>query len=118
MSSLRRRLNLALAERSRSHLGPSASPLDYVEAWLRQGATFADLARSLREDLGQPISRRFVSFVCHRLASDARERIVAAREQARTVRARAAPDRPSGAVCGSSRRSCPLDPTLERARPP
>jgi hypothetical protein len=53
--------------------------MNYVELWLSSGGTFVDLAKTLADDLAQPVSRGFVSFTCHRLEPQARTRILNAR---------------------------------------
>jgi hypothetical protein len=82
---LRRSVVDALAARARDALGPEATPLFYVEAWVRAGLSMRALARTLSADLGYPVSRSFVSFAAQRLAPDARERIAAARQEGRDV---------------------------------
>jgi hypothetical protein len=76
---LRRALLKALHRRAEVQLGARATPLEYVEFWLVSGRTFQALAQDIEADLGQPVSRKFVSFVCNRLTADARSRIRAAR---------------------------------------
>ena len=88
---LRRALVNALSNRAKVKLGSGATPLDYVESWVRAGQTIQALARDLATDLGRPVSRKFVSFVCNRLTADARSRIhatrlAAARDAGRTAR--------------------------------
>lgn len=76
---LRRALLKALRRRAEVHLGAEATPIEYVEFWLSSGRTFQALAVDIGADLGRPVSRKFVSFVCNRLTADARSRIRAAR---------------------------------------
>ncbi len=76
---LRRALLRALDRRAQSQLGAAATPLEYVEFWLGSRQTFQGLSRDIETDLGRPVSRKFVSFVCNRLTADARRRIRAAR---------------------------------------
>ena len=82
---LRRVVVDALAARARDALGPEATPLFYVEAWVRAGLSMRALARTLSADLGYPVSRSFVSFAAQRLAPDARGRIAAARQEGRDL---------------------------------
>ena len=79
---LRRALEWALQGRAEARLGPGATALDYVELWLTSGKTFRLLSQDVAKELGRPLSRNFVSFVCNRLAIDARDRILAARRAA------------------------------------
>ena len=74
---LRRRVTAALAERGAPR---GLAPLDVVCEWLARGGSFVGLASSLSTQLARPnLSRRFVSFVAHRLAPDASTRIASAR---------------------------------------
>lgn len=77
--SLRRVVTNALAVRAQLLLGREATPLEYAEDWVASGRSIADLARAVSADLGRPVSRGFVSFVCQRLQPDARTRIANAR---------------------------------------
>lgn len=77
--SLRRAVTNALAVRAQLLVGREATPLDYAEDWVASGRSIADLARAVSNDLGRPVSRGFVSFVCQRLQPDARTRIATAR---------------------------------------
>jgi hypothetical protein len=84
--SLRRAVVSALTLRAQLAVGRDATPLDYVERWVAQDHSIAALARTISADLGYEISRGFVSFVCQRLAPDARARIADARRLARSKR--------------------------------
>jgi hypothetical protein len=75
----RRRVTAELALRAKAQLGDGAEPLDYVISWLEHGGLLADLARDLERSMEESVSRRWLSFVVHRLAPDAAERIAAAR---------------------------------------
>ena len=79
----RRRLRAALTRRAEAAIGPGATPLDYVERWIVNGGQVAQVAASLQEEMGESMSRGFVSLIVHRLAPDATERIAAARQLAR-----------------------------------
>jgi hypothetical protein len=59
--------------------GPTATPLDYVVAYVAGGGQFVELAKELPVEMGEPLSRRFLSLIAHRLAPGAGARIVAAR---------------------------------------
>jgi hypothetical protein len=76
---LRRALVEALERRAHAQLGPGVTSMEYVESWLSSGKTFALLSQDIATDLGRPVSRNFVSFVCNCLTDDARSRIRAAR---------------------------------------
>jgi hypothetical protein len=75
----RRRLRATLARRAEAEIGPGATPLDYVERWISSGGQVSALAASLRLEMGESISRGFLSLIIHRLGPDATARIVAAR---------------------------------------
>jgi hypothetical protein len=83
---LRRALVQALRRRAEAKVGIGATPMDYVEAWLRSGRTLRALAGDIEPDLGRPVSRKFVSFVCNRLTPDARSRVRTARLQGQPTR--------------------------------
>jgi hypothetical protein len=78
-TSKRRRLRAALLRRARVVIGTDASPLDYVERYVANRGRFSDLARSLQEEMGESLSRGFLSFIARRLEPDARARIDSAR---------------------------------------
>ena len=84
----RRRMRAALARRAVEQLGEGASPLDYVCYWLVSGGLIVTLAQSLREELGESVSRPITSMLVHSLATDAKERIAGARREGRTPRPR------------------------------
>jgi hypothetical protein len=75
----KRRVTAELARRTQAELGDGAGPLDCVISWLEHGGLLADLARDLERSMEESVSRRWLSFVVHRLAPDAAERIAAAR---------------------------------------
>jgi hypothetical protein len=81
-TSKRRRLRAALLRRAQAAIGANATALDYVEQYVANRGRFSDLAASLRLEMGEPLSRGFLSFIANRLASDARRRIAAARQEA------------------------------------
>ena len=77
----RRRLRAVLARRAEATIGPGATPLEYVERWIVGGGLISELAASLQDEMRESMSRGFVSFIVHRLAPDATDRIVAARRR-------------------------------------
>ncbi len=85
---LQSRLMRALTIRAHASIGPDATVLEFVEAWLRNGHTFVDLAQAVSTDLKRPVSRGFVSFVSQRLHPDARKRIRESRLAGRSHRQR------------------------------
>jgi len=78
----RRRLRAALARRAECQIGEGATPLDYIVTWVARGGLITELAASLRDEMGESMSRGFLSLIIHRLAPDATERIAAARHSA------------------------------------
>ena len=78
----RSRLQAALKLRAQAQLGPDAKALDYVLVWLEQGGLLAELAMDIERSMAESVSRRWLSFVVHRLAPDAPDRIDAARRRA------------------------------------
>jgi hypothetical protein len=78
----RRRLQAALKQRAQAQLGPDANALDYVLSWLERGGLLAELAMDIQQSMAESVSRRWLSFVVHRLAPDAPDRIDAARRRA------------------------------------
>jgi hypothetical protein len=78
----RRRLRATLARRAEADIGPGATPLEYVERWIANGGQVTQLAASLRDEMGESLSRGFLSLIIHRLGPDATTRIVAARRKA------------------------------------
>ena len=81
-TSKRRRLRAALLRRAQVAIGANATALDYVEQYVANRGRFSDLARSLQEEMGESLSRGFLSFIARRLAPDARTRIAMARAAA------------------------------------
>lgn len=77
----RRRVRAALLNRAHSAIGPEASELDYVIAYVQDGGMVASLAEELATELGESVSRSFLSMVVHRLTDDATDRITAARRE-------------------------------------
>ena len=75
----RRRLKAALLKRAETELGERAAILEYVEGWVAGGGMISTLASSLQQELGESISRSFLSTVVHQLSPDATARITAAR---------------------------------------
>lgn len=75
----RRRLRAALTRRAEGTIGPGATPLDYVERWVANAGLITELAASLQREMGESISRGFLSLIAHRLAPDATDRIATAR---------------------------------------
>jgi hypothetical protein len=75
----RRRLRAALARRAEAEIGPGAAPLDYVEQWVANGGVITELAANLQAEMGESISRGFLSLIVHRLGPDATARILGAR---------------------------------------
>ena len=78
----RRRLRATLARRAGTEIGPGATPLDYVEHWIASGGQVTELAASLQREMGESISRGFLSLIVHRLAPEATARITDARRHA------------------------------------
>lgn len=105
MASQRRRriLIAALADRARREIGPAATPLDYVCAYLAGHGTIARLARSLQDELRVSISRSFLAFCAHRLERAATPRIQAARASRGTTYARGYPQVRSLDASGAGR---------------
>jgi hypothetical protein len=77
----RARLLAALYRRAGAELGEGATPLDYICDAIAGGSNFFKLAASLEEEMGEPISRGFVSNVANNFSSDARARLDAARAE-------------------------------------
>jgi hypothetical protein len=75
----RRRLRAALTRRAEATIGLAATPLDYVERWVANRGLITELAASLQSEMGESMSRGFLSLIVHRLAPDATDRIIAAR---------------------------------------
>jgi hypothetical protein len=75
----RRRLRATLARRAEAAIAPGATPLDYVERWVANGGLITELAASLQTEMGESMSRGFVSLIVHRLGPEATDRITAAR---------------------------------------
>jgi hypothetical protein len=88
----RRRLRAALTRRAEATIGLGATPLDYVERWVANRGLITELAASLQSEMGESMSRGFLSLIVHRLAPDATDRIIAAATTG-TVRSRRAHDR-------------------------
>jgi len=65
--------------RAEATIGPGATPLDYVERWVARGGLITELAASLQQEMGESMSRGFLSLIIHRLGPDATPRIAAAR---------------------------------------
>ena len=82
VTSKRRRLRAALLLRAQTAIGADATALDYVERYVANRGRFSDLARSLQEEMGESLSRGFLSFIARRLEPDARARIAMARAAA------------------------------------
>jgi hypothetical protein len=76
----RRRMKAALLKRAHAQLGPGATALDYVCAWIAGGGLIKGLAASLREQLRESVSRSILSTLVHHLSPDASARIAKARE--------------------------------------
>ena len=70
-----------LTELAVEEIATDASPLDYLCAQLAHGALFSELAHFLAEQMGQPVSRTFLSMTAHQLAPDAKQRIADARRE-------------------------------------
>lgn len=75
----RRRLRATLARRAEANIGLGATPLDYVERWVANGGLITELAASLQSEMGESMSRGFLSLIVHRLGPEATTRITAAR---------------------------------------
>jgi hypothetical protein len=95
---LRRALVEALERRALSELGAAKTSLEYVESWVRAGGTIQSLSKHMAGDLGHPVSRNFVSFVCNRLTTDAKGRIQQARVRSPPRSASGAFSQPATAV--------------------
>ena len=80
--SLWRQVILALEGRAASEIG-ERSAIEYIERWTAH-ASLQSLADSLCVEMERAPSRRFVSFVAHRLTPDASTRIHAARTARRS----------------------------------
>lgn len=75
------RLLAALERRAQSTIGESASILDYVEQFVQGGGMLATLATDLAEEMGESISRPFLSNTVNNLSGDAKQRIGLARRE-------------------------------------
>lgn len=78
-TSKRRRLGATLLPRAGLEIGPEAALLDYVLSWIERGGLISYLAKSLQTELGESISRFFLSLIVYRLAPDATVRIATTR---------------------------------------
>jgi hypothetical protein len=90
----RRRMKVALLKRARAELGPGATALDYVCAWIAGGGLIKDLAASLQEQLRESVSRSILSTLVHHLAPDASAQIAEARKVGATALVENAPASP------------------------
>ncbi len=75
------RLLAALEKRAVRELGDGATPLDFVCDYISGGKTFIDLAGELATELGESVSRQFISGTANALAPDAKARITVARQE-------------------------------------
>jgi hypothetical protein len=82
--SKHRRVLSALASRAHNLLGGSATPLDYVLYWVEKRRFLSRLAEDLAREMGEPLSRTFLSHVAQRLTPDARQQIAVARHAVRS----------------------------------
>jgi len=82
----RSRLIKELERRALAHLGPAATPLDFLCDYLERGGRFAALARELTLAMGESISRPLVSNTARWLGEDARARLAEARRRHRSHR--------------------------------
>jgi hypothetical protein len=78
----RGRLVEALERRAHRDLGEGATPLDFVVGYIAAGAFLSALAVEVSKELGEPVSRPFLSGTVHSLAPDAKSRIETARREA------------------------------------
>lgn len=79
----RQRLLAALRDRAHAELeDPDASALDFVVHFVGGGGLVSELALSLAEEMGESVSRTFLSGVIHNIAPDASQQVVAARRRA------------------------------------
>lgn len=81
----RQRVLAALARRAIAEFGDEASgteaSLEYVCAFVANAGIMQKFADSFAEELGESVSRNFMSGIVNNLTADARERIAAAREE-------------------------------------
>jgi hypothetical protein len=73
------KLLATLRGRAQQEFGDGSSELDYVLHWLRDGGTILSLAARLQNEMGESVSRSFLSGSVHRLSRDAKDQIEAAR---------------------------------------
>jgi hypothetical protein len=78
----RHKMRAALLQRAEQELGEGKVALDYVRWWVSTGRSVKALAESVQAEIGESVSRNFMSFIVHRLSPDATSRIVAARRDA------------------------------------
>ena len=82
----RKKMRAALLRRAEQTGGEVKTALDYVISWVASGGSIKGLAGSLQEEIGESLSRNFLSLIAHRLSADATQRISLARSRARTSR--------------------------------
>jgi hypothetical protein len=75
------RLVAALQARAAREIGEDASELDYVAHYLSAGGLLTKLAEALAVEMGESISRPFLSNTVHGLADDAKARLALARRE-------------------------------------
>lgn len=80
-----RRLVATLTNRAQQTIGPTATPLDYVIHWITTREFLSELAKDLATEMGESVSRTFLSGVAQRLAPDARALIASARPAAQAT---------------------------------
>jgi hypothetical protein len=78
---MRARVMRALAMRATRELGPGATVLDYACKFVAEGGRIGQLATLLAQDLGEPVSRPFVSGILNNLTDDAKSRLAEARRE-------------------------------------
>jgi hypothetical protein len=89
----RKKMRSALLLRAEQQLGENTTAIDYVVSWVAGGRSVKALSESLQEEIGESVSRNFLSFIVHRLSPDATRLIATARFRARSARAAAPGER-------------------------
>src|SRR5262249_6308643 len=63
--------------------GEGATVVDYVSAFVADGGRMAELADLVAIDVGHPVSRSFLTWTVNNIEPNAKERLQAARQEAR-----------------------------------
>lgn len=81
----RKKLRAVLLQRARLEAGPEATEIDYVVQWVAGGGLLTEIAASLETEMGESVSRSFLSMIVHRLTDDSPDRIKEARRLGATA---------------------------------